>query len=75
MKPLHLDSSITGEDSVTRRLSARVVENPRQAYPGISIHYRDLALQPLPDHRLVRVERTRWPREGHSHDFRALGGG
>ncbi len=53
MKLLHLDSSITGEDSVTRRLSARIVENLRQAYPGISIHYRDLASQPLPHHRLA----------------------
>jgi FMN-dependent NADH-azoreductase len=49
---LHIDSSITGDQSVSRQLSARIVGNLRDAHPNATVTYRDLANQPLPHHRL-----------------------
>ncbi|MBO9713823.1 FMN-dependent NADH-azoreductase [Sphingomonas sp.] len=48
MNILHLDSSIQGETSVSRALSAAVVEQLRAAHPGAAVGYRDLAAAPLP---------------------------
>ena len=47
MKLLHIDSSILGPDSVTRSLSADLVEAQRRRYPGLEVIYRDLAAEPL----------------------------
>lgn len=47
MKLLHLDSSILGDNSVSRQLSAALVEAVRQRHPGVSVTHRDLALQPI----------------------------
>lgn len=47
MKLLHLDSSILGEGSVSRTLSAEVVAAQRAAHSGIDIVYRDLAADPI----------------------------
>jgi len=46
MKLLHLDSSILGAASVSRRLSAELVARLRALHPGIEVTYRDLALDP-----------------------------
>lgn len=48
MKFLHIDSSITGDQSVSRRLTARIVERLRQVTPEATVSYRDLAGDPLP---------------------------
>jgi FMN-dependent NADH-azoreductase len=48
MKVLHIDSSILGDNSVSRQVSAAVVEGLRKANPGLHITYRDLAASPLP---------------------------
>lgn len=48
MKLLHVDSSIQGEGSVSRRLSAAVVERWRARHPHLEVTYRDLATAPLP---------------------------
>lgn len=48
MKLLHLDSSITGEGSVSRAVSAAIVRRLRSTDPTVSIAYRDLARDPLP---------------------------
>ena len=48
MKLLHLDSSITGDGSVSRQLSAAIVDRLRATDPGIDIHYRDLVADPIP---------------------------
>jgi FMN-dependent NADH-azoreductase len=45
---LHLDSSILGPQSVSRELSAAVVERYRARYPDADVTYRDLAGAPLP---------------------------
>lgn len=48
MKLLHIDSSVQGDASVSRTLSAAVVERLRDAYPRADVIYRDLAQDPLP---------------------------
>ncbi|MEU5562542.1 FMN-dependent NADH-azoreductase [Micromonospora musae] len=45
---LHIDSSIRGEHSVSRRLTARAAAAWRAAHPGGTVTYRDLGKQPLP---------------------------
>ncbi|MGO9357455.1 MAG: FMN-dependent NADH-azoreductase [Xanthobacteraceae bacterium] len=47
MKLLHIDSSILGEGSVSRSLSAEVVATLRASQPGVEVTYRDLAYEPL----------------------------
>jgi FMN-dependent NADH-azoreductase len=45
---LHIDSSIQGERSVTRSLTARAAAAWRAAHPGGTVTYRDLGSHPLP---------------------------
>ncbi|SCG74723.1 FMN-dependent NADH-azoreductase [Micromonospora inositola] len=45
---LHIDSSIQGERSVSRRLTARAAAAWRAAHPGGTVSYRDLGREPLP---------------------------
>src|SRR6266851_2967674 len=47
MKLLHLDSSVLGPHSVSRQVSAAIVDRLRKATPGLEIVYRDLTLTPL----------------------------
>jgi FMN-dependent NADH-azoreductase len=47
MKLLHLDSSVLGPHSVSRQVSAAVVDRLRHANPGLEITYRDLTVTPL----------------------------
>jgi len=47
MKLLHVDASILGANSASRRLSAAAVERLSKATPGLEIVYRDLATEPL----------------------------
>jgi len=45
---LHLDASIQGDRSVTRRLTARAAQNWLDAHPGGTVAYRDFGANPLP---------------------------
>jgi FMN-dependent NADH-azoreductase len=47
MKLLHLDSSVLGEHSVSRALSAAVVARLKAADPTLEINYHDLAAKPI----------------------------
>ena len=47
MKLLHLDSSVLGPHSVSRQVSAAIVDRLRQATPSLEVVYRDLTLSPL----------------------------
>jgi len=47
MKLLHIDSSVLGPHSVSRQVSAAIVDRLRKATPGLEIAYRDLAMTPL----------------------------
>jgi FMN-dependent NADH-azoreductase len=46
MKLLHIDSSILGQNSVSRILTAEIVEQQRRLHPGLEVVYRDLAAAP-----------------------------
>ncbi|HEY4279284.1 MAG TPA: NAD(P)H-dependent oxidoreductase [Conexibacter sp.] len=45
---LHIDSSITGEASVSRALTARAAAAWRAAHPDGAVTYRDLGANPIP---------------------------
>jgi FMN-dependent NADH-azoreductase len=47
MNLLHLDSSVLGEHSVSRRLSAAVVARLTAADPTLEVKYHDLAADPI----------------------------
>jgi len=48
MKLLHIDSSILGEASVSRQISAAIADALRAAHPSAEFAYRDLAADPVP---------------------------
>jgi FMN-dependent NADH-azoreductase len=48
MKLLHVDSSILGDQSVSRQLTSEVVAKLRRGAPGLEVTYRDLAAQHVP---------------------------
>ena len=48
MKLLHIDSSALGGYSVSRQLTADIVAELQRNTPATTIHYHDLAAQPLP---------------------------
>jgi FMN-dependent NADH-azoreductase len=45
---LHIDSSIQGDRSISRKLTARAAEAWKAANPNGTVTYRDLSAQPLP---------------------------
>ena len=47
MKLLHIDSSVLGPHSISRQVTAAIVDRLRQTTPGIEFVYRDLAVTPL----------------------------
>src|SRR3954447_1034690 len=47
MKLLHLDSSVLGPNSVSRQVSAAIVDRLQGTTPGLEITYRDLTKMPL----------------------------
>ena len=48
MKLLHLDSSINGDESASREISAAIVARLREAHADLDVTYRDLAADPIP---------------------------
>jgi len=44
MKLLHIDSSVMGDNSVSRQLTARIVAEWQKSQPGVTTEYLDLAL-------------------------------
>lgn len=60
MKLLHLDSSALGQLSVSRQLSALIVQEWARRQPDIQITYRDLAANPIP-HWLPVLDASREP--------------
>jgi FMN-dependent NADH-azoreductase len=45
---LHIDSSISGDASVSRALTARTADRWREAHPDGTVAYRDLGADPVP---------------------------
>jgi FMN-dependent NADH-azoreductase len=48
MKLIHIDSSALGAHSVSRELTAAIVDNYRLSHPGVQVQYHDLVADPLP---------------------------
>lgn len=48
MKLLHIDSSALGGNSISRQLTAAVVETWRKALPDLVVDYRNLDSEPVP---------------------------
>ncbi len=48
MTILHIDSSITGENSASRAISRSLVQRLKSADPGARVIYRDLVANPIP---------------------------
>ena len=48
MTILHIDSSINGENSASRTISAAIVDKLRQSHWGEDVIYRDLVANPIP---------------------------
>jgi FMN-dependent NADH-azoreductase len=47
MKLLHIDSSVLGPHSVSRQVSAAIVDRLQKATPDLNVTYRDLTTTPL----------------------------
>ncbi len=47
MKLLHVDSSILGDNSVSRQISAAVAETLKSHIPALEVTYRDLGAEPI----------------------------
>ncbi|MBN8714461.1 MAG: NAD(P)H-dependent oxidoreductase [Xanthomonadales bacterium] len=62
MKLLHLDSSALGQFSVSRELSALIVQQWKRRQPGVQVTYRDLVANPIP-HWLPVVDASREPND------------
>lgn len=60
MKLLHVDSSVLGQFSVSRQLSAMIVQEWKRQQPGIQVTYRDLVANPIP-HWMPVVDVSREP--------------
>jgi FMN-dependent NADH-azoreductase len=63
---LHLDSSIQGERSISRALTARAAARWRDANPEGTVTYRDLAADPLPHLGSAAAQARFVPPEQHN---------
>ncbi len=63
---LHIDSSIQGDGSVSRKLSARAADAWRAAHPGGTVTYRDLGSDPQPHLTEATFPARRLPPEQHT---------
>ncbi|GAA3737340.1 FMN-dependent NADH-azoreductase [Micromonospora maritima] len=68
---LHIDSSITGERSVSRRLTARAAAAWRAAHPDGTVTYRDLGQSPVPHLDAAGGLARMVPPEQHTPEQRA----
>ena len=73
MTILHIDSSINGEDSASRAISAKIVERLIRSAPTARLVYRDLAAEPLPHLTLDSFGDTRVLDEFLSADTVVIG--
>jgi FMN-dependent NADH-azoreductase len=63
---LHIDSSIQGERSVSRALTARAAGAWRAAHPDGTVTYRDLGADPLPHLDAAAATARRVPPDQHT---------
>lgn len=55
MTILQIDSSITGEASISRQITGAIVEELTRTQPGAGVIHRDLAANPLPHLTLAEI--------------------
>jgi FMN-dependent NADH-azoreductase len=72
MNLLHIDTAITGENSVTRQVGAAIVEAARRADPDLNITYRDLDADPVPHLDSASVGKLRGSQPGEANDPEVL---
>jgi FMN-dependent NADH-azoreductase len=63
---LHIDASIQGDRSISRKLSARAADAWRAAHPGGTVTYRDLGSDPLPHVTSATAAARMLPPERHT---------
>jgi FMN-dependent NADH-azoreductase len=63
---LHIDSSVQGDRSISRALTARAAARWHAAHPGSSVTYRDLATDPIPHFGPATNEARSIPPEQHN---------
>ncbi|GAA4669623.1 MULTISPECIES: FMN-dependent NADH-azoreductase [Amycolatopsis] len=68
---LHIDSSIQGEASVSRRLTARAAAAWRKAHPDGTVTYRDFAADPLPHFGPVNLAARSLSADEHADEHAA----
>lgn len=71
MKILHIDSSTTGEDSVTRELTAAIVAHLQAKTPDAQVERLDLEANPVPHLDVVTTGALRLPPEAQSDAMKA----
>jgi len=67
---LHIDSATTGADSVSRALTAKIVEKLLSDNPGAQVVYRDLGTEPLAHLNPVLTGAIRFPDEHKTDDMK-----
>ncbi|AKM09641.1 FMN-dependent NADH-azoreductase [Croceicoccus naphthovorans] len=70
MNILHIDSATTGAASVTRALTAKIIEKLKADNPDATVTYRDLGTEPLAHLNPVLVGAIRFPDEDKSDDMK-----
>lgn len=74
MNILHIDSATTGAASVSRALTAKIVEKLQADNPGATVVYRDLGTEPLAHLNPVLTGAIRFPKEDQTDDMKAAAG-
>ncbi|PTY37985.1 FMN-dependent NADH-azoreductase [Saccharospirillum sp. MSK14-1] len=68
MNILHLDSSILGDQSVSRQLSRQVVERLRQQHEAAQVTYRDLVANAIPHLDMASLSAGQVPADQRNTD-------
>jgi len=72
MRLLHIDSSVQGERSISRRLTARAAAAWRAAHPDGTVTYRDIGAEPLPHLDPVAYQAQITPPDQHTPEQREI---
>lgn len=74
MNILHIDSATTGAASVSRAVTAMIVDKLKADNPGATVVYRDLGTEPLAHLNPILTGAIRFPEEDRTDDMKAAAG-